>query len=233
MLFKPLLGADLSGKVGGIVASHNSGGAYFRVAAIPTNPNSPRQAAVRAAFAALAVQWGDVLTQGQRDIWTAYADNLAVPNRIGEQINLSGLAMFTRTQTARRSAGLLPDILDGPVIFSNALLIPNPAIVGSEATQLIDVPFGVNPLFNPWALEAGSFLMVYVSPPQSKTINFYRGPYRFAGAIEGNVAPPTSPLVVAAPFAFVEGHKLFVRQALTLADGRISTGFESSFIAGA
>lgn len=231
MLFKPLLGTALSGKVGGIVASHNAGGAYFRTLAIPTNPNSVQQVAVRSAFAGLATTWSNVLTQAQRDIWTAYADNMRVTNRIGEQITLTGLAMFTRTQTARRAAGLLPDVLDGPVIFTDAVMFSLAATLASEATQQVTIPFNTSTLLAPWANEEDSFLMVYLSPPQSPSINFYRGPYRFAGSIEGDPIPPTTPLLVNAPFAFVEGHKIFTRQIVSQADGRISAATERFVIA--
>lgn len=91
MLFKPIIGTDLSGKVGGIVASHNAGGAYFRAATIPTNPNTTFQQAVRNAVSQLSSMWQTTLTQAQRNEWEVYAANVKITNRIGEKINVSGL----------------------------------------------------------------------------------------------------------------------------------------------
>lgn len=229
MLFKNLIGAQMSGSVGGIVASHNAGGAYFRIRATPTNPNSPQQVLVRAAFASLSVQWVNGLIQGQRDTWDTYAGNVPVVNRIGEQVNVSGLSMFVRNNTARVAQGI-PAITDAPVIFTNAPFLPQGVSAASEAAQTVDVPFLTIPLTAPWAEQSDSFLLVYVSAPQNVTINFFKGPFRFAGAQEGDATPPASPFVVNAPIPILEGQKLFVRQQVVQADGRISGAFISSVI---
>lgn len=221
-LFKELLVADLSGKVGANVFSHNRGGKYVRVLSIPTNPNTPQQVAVRSAFAFLTDRWTNILTVAQRLAWIVYALNVKVPNRIGEQISLSGLAMYTRCNTAKRAQAIAVSDT-APTVFTNALFLQQSASNASEATQTVEFPFAVSPLTAPWANEVGSFLMVFLSRPQNVSIRYFRGPYRFSGAIQGDPVPPTSPFVVTAPFAFVVGQKLFWRQLIVQADGRIST----------
>ena len=220
-LFKELLVADLSGKVGANVFSHNAGGKYVRVLAIPTNPNTPQQVTVRNAFALLTTQWFNILTVAQRQAWTVYAANVPVINRVGDSVNLSGLAMYVRNNTAR-TAVLSDPIFDAPTDFTNSVYLSQLPSNATEAGQTVDVPFGTSPLTNPWANEAGSFLFVYVARPQNVSIRYFKGPYRFAGSQQGDPSPPASPLTVSVPFAIVEGQKLFIRTVITQSDGRIS-----------
>ena len=220
-LFKELLVADLSGKVGANVFSHNRGGKYVRVLSIPTNPNTPQQQLVRSAFAGLSTRWFNILNATQRNSWTIYAQNVPVTNRIGERVNLSGLAMYIRCNTAKFAQGI-PITDDGPTDFTDSVFLPQPPANATEAGQTIDFAFAVSPLSAPWANEAGSFLLIYVSAPQNASVRFFTGPYRFAGAQEGDPAPPSSPFTVGAPFPFVAGQKLFWRQVIAQLDGRIS-----------
>lgn len=229
-LFKELLVADLSGKVGANVFSHNAGGKYVRVLSIPTNPNTPQQQGVRSAFALLTTQWFNLLTVAQRGSWETYAKNVPVINRIGESVNLSGLSMFVRNNTAKGAIGITA-ALDAPTIFTSSPLLQSTPTNATEAAQTVDFPFSNNPTFNPWVGEAGSFLIAYVARPQNASIEFFKGPYRFAGFIEGDPTPPTGPLTVNAPFAFVAGQKIFTRQFVAQLDGRISGSFLADQIA--
>ncbi len=230
MLFKALLGAELSGSVGGIVASHNKGGTYFRIRAIPTNPNTPQQQTVRNAFSLLSTQWFNVLTAAQRVAWELYAFNVKVLNRIGEQVNISGLSMFVRNNTAR-NAGNAGQVLDAPTDFTNSVFLSQLPSNATAAAQTVDFNFSNNPLVAPWANEANSFLLTYLSRPQNLSIKFFKGPYRFAGFLQGDPIPPVPPFVANAPFAFVAGQKLFWRQVITQADGRISDDSRGEVIA--
>ena len=222
MLFKPLLGTDLSGKVGGIVASHNAGGAYFRAATIPTNPNTPQQQVVRNAVALLTGMWNDTLTTAQRAEWDTYADNVTLTNRIGEQHNVSGMAMFVRSNVARiQNARAI--VLDGPGIFNLSFYSPPTLGSASEATQDVDISFTNAGLSDPWANEVGGFMFVYLSRPQNPSINFFRGPYRIVAGIVGDPVPPATPVTVGVPFPIVAGQHLFGRAVACRADGRYAT----------
>lgn len=221
MLFKPLLGTDLSGKVGGIVASHNAGGAYFRAATIPTNPNSPQQQVVRAAVTQLTNQWTSVLTPIQRAEWDLYAFNVKVTNRIGEQVNISGLAMFVRCNVVRVQ-GNQAAVLDGPGEFNLSFHTPPTLDTWSEATQSGNLNFFTGLLTDLWANEVGGFLFVFISRPQNASINFFRGPYRQSGGVTGDPVPPVPPAVITSPFPFIAGQKIFGRVVTVTADGRAS-----------
>lgn len=221
MLFKPLLGTQLSGAVGGVVASHNAGGAYFRARTTPTNPNTPQQQVVRAAVTQLTNQWISALTPAQRAAWEVYADNVKVTNRIGEQVNISGLAMFVRNNVVRVQGNQDP-ILDGPTEFNLSFHSIPGLNTWSEATQLGNLTFNTQILTDSWANEVGGFLFVFISRPQNPTINFFKNPYRQSGGVTGDPVPPVSPAVITTPFPFVEGQKIFGRVVTVTADGRAS-----------
>lgn len=221
MLFKPLLGTQLSGSVGGLVASHNAGGAYFRARTTPTNPNSPQQQVVRNAFANLASIWTGTLTQAQRTAWEVYAANVKVTNRIGEQVNISGIAHFTRSNVSRIQFGQAR-VDDGPTDFDIGGMGVVSLDTFSQATQSGNFNFQTSAISDPWANVAGGFLFLYLSRPQNPGINYFRGPYRAANFIIGDPVPPVPPSPTIPPFAITEGQRLFGRAIASTADGRLS-----------
>lgn len=229
MLFKPLLGDQLSGSVGGLTASHNRGGAYFRQRAIPTNPGSFRQQAVRAAMATLAGRWVSTLTQLERDAWTTYSDNVPLVNRIGEPKNVGGLPMYQRSNVPRIVAGLT--IIDAaPTIYDLGDFTP-PTVTASAGSQEITVDFDAA---DPWDDVDDSALLVFSSLQQNPSVNYFKGPYRFLDSIDGDsVTPPTDPTVLPFTFGATQGNVLFVKLNLTQADGRYSTPQRFRVVVGA
>ena len=222
MIFRPLLGTDLSGSVGGIVASHNRGGPYFRNRAIPVNPNTPQQQAVRGFLATLTSLWNDTLTAVQRAAWDLYALNVPLPNAIGEPRNVGGLPMYIRSNVPRLQVAL-PRVDDAPIIF-NLGDFTNPSFDTFVAAV---ETYNVN--FTPadaWANEDDSAMLLSSSRPQNPTINFFKGPYRADAPILGVAAgPPATPVVTLAAFPFGVGNRVFVTARITRADGRLSLPF--------
>lgn len=227
MKFKGILGAQLSGALGGIVASHNRGGTYLRERATPVNPGTPFQEVVRAIMGSLAIAWRTTLTEAQRAAWDTYSVNVQLPNAIGDPVNVGGLSMYVRSNVPRMQAGF-DRIDDAPTIFDLSEL--NPATGTSDIpNQEIDVAFDEN---DPWVNDDEGLLLVRISRPVSPTINFFKGPYRFAGAVEGDsVTPPTSPAAITAPFPFVAGQKLFLELRSSMGDGRLSPPFRFPVVA--
>lgn len=216
--------AKISGKVGGTVFAHNKGGTYARNFAVPTDPGSTFQNTVRQAMSALVERWGQILTQAQRDDWATYAANVTKLNRLGDPIHLPPIAWYTGCNTQRSQAGVaIAD--DAPTVFDRGEADSTLAVAASEATQQLSVTFD-DAL--EWVDEDDGHLLVYASRPQSPATEFFKGPYRLAGTIDGDsVTPPTTPATMAAPFAFVEGQKIFTRLVISRADGRYSP---SSFL---
>lgn len=223
--------ADVRGSIGGIVYSRNRTGSYARNRTIPTNPGSVYQSAVRALMAQLSNAWVTTLTEVQRAAWDAYADAVHLPNSLGQLRNVGGIGMYIRGNVARLQAAEteLTRVDDGPLDLTVGDYTPPSIGNASEAAQTFDVAF-VNT--DGWANETGSAMLVYASRPQNASVNYFKGPYRFAGAILGDdVTAPTSPASIAATFPFTEDQKVFFRANVTRDDGRLAAEFRDSTVA--
>ena len=222
MLFKGTIGTQMSGSLGGIVFSHNAGGTYIRARVTPTNPNSPQQIAVRNAVAFLSNFWNNGLTTPQRRVWETYASNVTVTNRIGDQVFISGMAQYVRSNVSRIQADLAR-VDDGPGIFNIGSFTAVRIQSFSEATQLGEIAFGNSLLDDAWANEVGGFLWVFLSRPQNAAINYFRGPYRLVAVVVGDPVPPVSPIPINTAFPFIAGAQIFGRVITGRADGRLAT----------
>lgn len=227
MLFRPTIGTDLSGSLGGIVASHNKGGPYFRNRSIPTNPSTSFQQTLRNAMTVLTTAWNDDLTVVERDAWQTYADNVPLTNRIGESRNVSGQNMYVRGNIVALQTGF-PRQDTAPTVF-NLGSFTEPILVSADATaQTAEVSFTNT---DAWANEDDSAMLVYLSRPQNPSINFFKGPYQFAGSIDGDaITPPVSPSTINSPFLISDGQTLFMQIRVCRADGRLSGKFRDNTV---
>lgn len=219
MLFKPLIGGELSGSVGALTASHNKGGAYFRSRVIPVNPATPQQGIVRQLMGTLASRWSGILSQAQRDTWDTYAANVPLLNRLGESVNVTGLNMYQRTNIPREQNGL-PRVDNGPIVFNlGDFTAPTIATLGSPTALSLNFTEA-----DAWVSEDDAAMIIYGGRQQNESIIFFKGPYRaFAAQLLGEVAsPPTSPFAGVMPFTTGVGNKGFIKVSVTRADGRLS-----------
>lgn len=219
MKIKGLLASEMSGKLGGIVASHNKGGQYFRQLRVPVNPNSADQQAVRNAFASATARWNGILTTQQREDWDVYATSLGSVNPLGDSIDPGGKSLYTGWNGIRLRSGL-PAADDVPSDIYRPEFT-TPAIDSwTLASQEVDIAFDDT---DAWANEDDAALLLYISPPQNPSKNFFKGPYRLAGLIDGDsVTAPTSPFTFGLPFTVAAGQKVFFKANITRADGRYS-----------
>lgn len=223
MKFKGTIIGEASGSLNGLTFSHNRFGQYIRVRAVPVNPSSSFQDIVRGYFTTLATRWSNVLTPAQRLTWTNYAENVLVPDRLGMPHKLTALNWYAAMNSLRLRASVA--VLDtAPATFNMAELTPPTIISATASTDVLSIGFTNT---DPWAAEVGGFLQVYTGWPQNPSIEFYKGPYRYAGKINGAVIPPTSPLPINAAIAFAVGQKIFVRFRAIRTDGRISPEFRN------
>ncbi len=222
MKWKGALATELSGSLGGITASRNRGGPYFRARVTPVNPATPFQAAVRGFVATLTSAWNSVLTPGQRDGWNFYALSVQLPDTFGDPRNVSGIAMYVRSNVPRLQAALARTD-DAPLVF-NLGTFTNPGFeTFVAAANTFDVTFANTDL---WANEDGSAMIILASRPQNPSVNFFKGPYRFAGLVAGDaILPPTSPETINAPFNIGVGQRIFVQARVSRADGRLALPF--------
>ncbi|MCK5565385.1 MAG: hypothetical protein KAJ07_09080 [Planctomycetes bacterium] len=220
----------MSGKLGGNVFARNSSGSYVRQWAKPVNTNTARQSAVRNAVIQFSQRWKNSLSDLQRSQWAVYAQAVSWVNRLGETIKLSGFNMYMRSNCAINAAdGLAVD--DGPAILTLAEGDTAFAVAISEATQIITITFNDNLA---WGGEDEAHMLVAMGTPVNTTRNFFNGPWKIAGALDGNTAVPlVSPLTLPAPYAAQEGQQVVCRARIMRADGRVSQFFRGSAVVGA
>lgn len=231
MLFKSAIITEARGSLGGITASRNRGGGYFRARVVPVNPGTSFQQLIRSAMASLAAKWNDVLTDLQRKAWDTYALNVPMPNSVGDMVNVGGVGMYVRSNVPRiasLTAGLTR-VDDAPTIFDLGDVGIQSVGAASEAAQTISMLYDDT---DTWCDEDGSALLIYTARPKNPAINYMKGPYRLASVVEGDsTTPPTSPDAAASAFPFVENQRMFVQTRVTRADGRLSSPFRGFSLA--
>lgn len=218
MKYKSAMMTTASGKLRGIVASHNKGGQYMRGLTIPTNPNSSFQQAIRNALSTLQTRFLTTVTAAQRLAWATYAENTPVTNSLGDSIKLTANQWYVACNSLRLQASVA--VVDaGPTTAGlPSLTLPVPTVVAAGTTASIAYTNT-----DAWATAAGGYLLVYASRGMNATINYFKGPYRFAGKVVGSGTPPTSPAVITLPFVIgPTGSKMFFRFVALSADGRKS-----------
>jgi hypothetical protein len=226
-LYKSPIFSSVSGSIKGITFSKNRGGQYVKGRSSPTNPNTTQQQTIRTILSDLSNLWVNTLSQADRNKWADYAANVPVTNRLGDSINLSGINMYVRCNSPRIQAGFAR-VDTAPVIFDLGSFTP----VTIEATAAAD---GISVTFentDDWANEDGGGMFIYAARPQNETINYFKGPYQFAGSIDGAaITPPAVPGGATSPFAFEIGQKIFTRIQTVRADGRLSADSRDGVIA--
>lgn len=213
---------QISGSMAGNTFARNRFGNYMRARTKPVNPGSDRQVTARARIALLSEDWRDVLTAGQRQAWDTYAAGVAMNNKLGETIHLTGFNHFVRSNAAYLQVGSRQN--DGPVILSLPAHDPLFAVALSEANG-ITVTFDEN---LGWTTEGGAGLFIAIGNPQNPTRNFFAGPWRYHGWIGGTIPGPTpspdGPTAVTC-WTLTEGARVWVAARIIRADGRLSTPF--------
>lgn len=221
MKFKGILIGAASGSVGSNTFSHNRGGQYIRQRAVPTDPGSTQQQVIRSAMANLTSRWRNILTEAERALWDTYALNVPIPDSLGDPRNIGGLGQYIRSNVPAIQVGL--DIQDtAPEIF-NLGEYTAPTFISATAPTALSIGFENS---DAWANEDGSAMLIYSSRPVNTSVNFFKGPYRFAGMIEGDdTTAPTSPAAITAAFPFAAGQKVYIQGRIIRTDGRLSSPF--------
>lgn len=221
MKFKGTIIGEASGSYASNTFSHNRGGQYIRQRAVPVNPASSFQVAVRNTVAALTSGWLSTLTAAQRAAWDTYAVNVPIADTLGEPRNVGGLAMYVRTNVPRLQNSVAR-LDDAPTTF-NLGSFTNPTLgTLSASADTIAIAFTNT---DAWAAAVGGFMFVYASRPFNASVNFFKGPYRSMGKISGAASPPTSPATFSAPFPFAVGNRVAVQLRVMQVDGRLSAPF--------
>lgn len=215
---------QMSGSIAGNTFARNRSGNYVRARTTPVNPQSALQTAVRASIAFLTAAWSQTLTALQRAAWNNYADNVAMKNRLGETIYLSGFNHFIRSNVLIKVYGGTV-VAAGPTALELPEQDPTFAIAASEATQVITVTYDDT---LEWCDEDGGYLWLFQGLPQNPQRNFFNGPWKQGVPVEGDGAvPPTSTESFAAVMPFQETQHLWMYARIQRADGRLSEAFRA------
>lgn len=218
----PRLLTQTSGSTGQTVYSRNQHGPYTRDRTLPFDPATALQVAVRDALAACVTAWKTTLTEPERSGWDEFALAVRTRTALGRRTNAGGLGMYIRANVPRlqASVGGSPRVDQAPTLFDSAAPTPIVRVVLNFRHDT------VHPFFtesDPWVTEDDAALLLYASPPQPLTRNFWAGPYRLAGTILGSsTTPPTSPGTLPLPLPATLNQRVFVRLRLTRADARLS-----------
>ena len=215
---------QMSGSMAGNTFARNRYGNYVRARTKPINPQTSRQGAVRAVIQLLTTRWSQTITPTQRTAWNLYADSVSMKNKLGEVIKLSGFNHFIRSNSSLLRIGC-PVVDDGPTVFELPEADTTFAITISEATQKITGTYNDNAA---WCNETGGWMWLYVGAPQNAQRNFFDGPWRYTGAIEGQTGgAPSSPFVCSSAFAVSLGQRVWCYARILRADGRLSEVFRA------
>jgi len=216
MKFKSHLITEGSGSIGGLTFSHNRAGMYIRSRTVPTNPNTQRQGVVRTGLSE-AQAWWKTMDETGKALWEQYAAATPLRDALGRELKLTGLQMFIRTHVFYAVNGL-QNPADAPTEPGLAFLTP-PTVSWDEATQKLKVAFDNS---DNWATGPMGFLAVFCSRLQSRSRNFWRGPYQLLGTVQGAGTPPTSPVSFQPPQPVYGDLRLFLRFRCADTQARLS-----------
>lgn len=117
MKYIGLLSSAASGKLGGVVASHNRGGTYFRHHSIPVQPRTPAQRAVRNQLAAFSSAF-KALTAAQISGWNALGNTVTLKSKLGTTYNPTGQQLFVSCNKHLAELGITTTLTTAPTIPS-------------------------------------------------------------------------------------------------------------------
>lgn len=201
MKFKSQVYTQASGSIGGITYSRAKGGTmYTRSRAIPTDPATSNQTLVRALMSFLVNTWMTGLSAAQRQGWESYAANVPVTNVLGDQVFLSGQNWYVGSNVLRGQAA--SKLAAGISLASDASVEYNRGDYTAPSAVAYDTTTGLSLAFDntdDWANEDDAGMLVFQGSPRPLTQNFFKGPFRLVGAIEGDsTTAPTSPFTLTA-----------------------------------
>ena len=187
----------ISGASDGVVYSHNRFGRYTRPFVVPVNPATPKQTVIRSRLAALSQQWR-TLTDGQRNLWGALANQLPATDAFGDSYIKSGQQLFIGYNQFRLTASLAV-VTDAPTLDSAPNIQAGTVIVtgaASAASRVFTVAMNR-------ALVATESVRVYATAPTSAGRSFFKkSDYRLIAVLAG---PQSTPLNIRAAYATVFG----------------------------
>ena len=218
---------QMSGSIGGNTFARNRYGNYVRSRTKPINPNSAGQQVVRSAVSFLADRWSQTLTSAQRAAWDLYGASVAMTNKLGESVYLSGFNHYIRSNAILKRSGRT--VVDaGPTVFELPAIDPTFSMAAAQTDNMGTFTYDDT---MDWANENDGWLHMFMGQPQNPQRNFFDGPWKLYAAVAGSLgSPPSSPGSTSAPFAMSTGQRVWVYGRIHRADGRMSSPFRANCV---
>lgn len=172
-----------SGSFAQITCSRNRYGQYRRTRAVPVNPNSSFQTAVRERLTDLSQAWRQ-LTALQRAGWAALGLQMSRTDSLGQSYNLTGLQAYTSLNANNLAAGNSV-VSDAPALIEPASIAT--VTVTAEDTPTLSVAYTVTPL------GSGQRLFFFAGPQRSQGRNF-ESDFRLVAVTAAAAASPLNAL---------------------------------------
>jgi len=208
---------DIRGSIGGTTFSRGPAGAIARSRVKPINPSSILQSRRRANFSALAQFWSYILTAAERADWAAYAIATNFLNKVGDTIQVSGMACFIRLNTLR--------VIGGLTIATAAPLVPGQG-AGTVAAISADVSDGKIVIAEPSAGFAksvvGEHVLIFFARPMAAGRTTSPKGWTYVGIISGGVVPPVFPWSILAPYTLILGQQQSISLTHLDVNGRVA-----------
>jgi len=177
---------ELRGSLGNVVASRSAQGGTVRKRAVPKNPKSAAQTAVRSAFAATSKDWR-ALTEDQRTAWHSLGRQMTVTDSLGGKAPLTGSQAYASLNGIVATFGGSP-LSDAPGTPDSIAALPTITLVAARTGSAT----GAFTLAVQSAAYTGK-VQVYASPAVSAGRNtFGKGAYRLLEVVDGLSAGSTS-----------------------------------------
>lgn len=167
----PLVG-QLSGKIGGMVASRNRYGTYFRRRAHPTRATSELAIATKSRLSTASNGWIG-LTDAQREAWRVWAANNPIVDRLGEKQVLQGNAAFVKINALRLR--ILGAMLSVPPVVAAPNGLTEMSLTGDIGAGAFGVVFAATPL------AASQRLLCWGALTENADIQYVQNKWRIVG----------------------------------------------------
>lgn len=168
------------GKLGGQVFSRSNAGTVLKRKMSPVNRASQLQLNVRTRMSVISNAWRS-LSESQRILWNAFANDRSYTNDFGLTVHLSGFGMFCKVNTNRASISL--SMLLTPPVETNLYQISQVSALSLSGDQIILITIAPT-------IPANVLIKIYASSSINPGISKFYGVYNLIGYIDASYPYP-------------------------------------------
>lgn len=194
MKYIGLLTSSASGKLGGVVASHNRNGQYFRKHSTPTQPRTASQKTQRNLLASLSSQFKS-LTSEQISGWNALGATVTLKSKLGTTYHPTGQQLFVSCNRHLNEIGVTDTLTTAPSVPSFSTISAFTITQGGTS----DAPANVTAITvtDPSSWDSNMGVVIKGSSVQSLGRSFFgKSLYRTIGGYQSGTNVPTDFLTI-------------------------------------